>query len=569
MPDNPATIKKVAIYIRVSTKFQVDKDSLSVQRRELGTYSEMILNCSDYVVFEDAGYSAKNTDRPDYQRMMARLRTGEFSHLLVWKIDRISRNLLDFTEMYNELRNLGITFVSKNEQFDTSNAIGEAMLKIILVFAELERKMTSERVTDVMLSRASNGQWNGGRIPYGYQYDKASKKFSENPSEAKTVRTIYNMYEQYRSLIYVARYLNQANIKTRRGYEWTPTVIQSILRNPFYIGSYVYNVHDDGKGGKKKEKKEWITVENHHEAIISKKQYDSVSNVLTKNQKNDFSFSKAYVRKNIHVFAGLVKCGECGCAMTASPDRCRASGWRPSIYGCARRRRNSGACTNKFVSDASIGDFIINYIANIIRLKSVVNKNTSLESLEKRILRGEAFKNVTGMVGGLEEIREMLLSGESGFEYKPSIATSTPDKKESEVEYLNERYRKCETVMNRLKTLYLYGDGSMSQTEYILEREKILEELAGIEKKLTELNNAELTRIDSNDEFSQKASYFIMLDRIMNSKYINYEKFSLSVDKVTQRAFFLQVIEKVIVKDGRVTSIYFRNGIVNTFTYAE
>ena len=150
---------KVAIYIRVSTQYQIDKDSLQVQKRELVAYAQMVLGINDYVIFEDPGYSAKNTDRPDYQRMMSRLRSGEFSHLLVWKIDRISRNLLDFSSMYKELKDLGITFVSKNEQFDTSNAIGEAMLKIILVFAELERNMTSERVTAVMLSRAENGQW--------------------------------------------------------------------------------------------------------------------------------------------------------------------------------------------------------------------------------------------------------------------------------------------------------------------------------------------------------------------------------------------------------------------------
>ena len=90
---------KVAIYIRVSTRYQVDKDSLVVQRRELIAYAEMVLGITDYVVFEDPGYSAKNTDRPDYQRMMDRLRTGEFTHLLVWKIDRISRNLLDFASM--------------------------------------------------------------------------------------------------------------------------------------------------------------------------------------------------------------------------------------------------------------------------------------------------------------------------------------------------------------------------------------------------------------------------------------------------------------------------------------
>ena len=132
--------KKAAIYVRVSTQYQVDRASLPVQREELINYAKYALGISDYVIFEDAGYSAKNTDRPDYQQMMARMRTGEFSHLLVWKIDRISRNLLDFSVMYAELKELGVVFVSKNEQFDTSSAMGEAMLKIILIFAELERK---------------------------------------------------------------------------------------------------------------------------------------------------------------------------------------------------------------------------------------------------------------------------------------------------------------------------------------------------------------------------------------------------------------------------------------------
>lgn len=91
--------KKAAIYVRVSTQYQVDRASLPVQREELINYAKYALGISDYVIFEDAGYSAKNTDRPDYQQMMARMRTGEFSHLLVWKIDRISRNLLDFSVM--------------------------------------------------------------------------------------------------------------------------------------------------------------------------------------------------------------------------------------------------------------------------------------------------------------------------------------------------------------------------------------------------------------------------------------------------------------------------------------
>ena len=175
---HPDTRLRVAIYIRVSTNHQIDKDSLPLQREELINYAKYVLNIEDYEVFEDAGFSAKNTDRPGYQSMMKLVRTDVFSHILVWKLDRISRNLLDFAAMYDELKRLDVTFISKNEQFDTSTAMGEAMLKIILVFAELERKMTSERVTATMLSRAANGKWNGGRIPYGYSYDFEERIFS-------------------------------------------------------------------------------------------------------------------------------------------------------------------------------------------------------------------------------------------------------------------------------------------------------------------------------------------------------------------------------------------------------
>ena len=102
--DSKLKIQRAAIYIRVSTYWQIDKDSLPVQREEIINYCKYALGITSFEVFEDAGYSAKNTDRPAYQTMMARVRSGEFTHLVVWKLDRISRNLLDFAGMYEELK---------------------------------------------------------------------------------------------------------------------------------------------------------------------------------------------------------------------------------------------------------------------------------------------------------------------------------------------------------------------------------------------------------------------------------------------------------------------------------
>lgn len=91
---------KAALYVRVSTLYQIDKDSLPFQKQELINYCKYALNIEDVEIFEDAGYSGKNTDRPAYQRMMAKIRRGEFTHVCVWKIDRISRNLLDEYSTY-------------------------------------------------------------------------------------------------------------------------------------------------------------------------------------------------------------------------------------------------------------------------------------------------------------------------------------------------------------------------------------------------------------------------------------------------------------------------------------
>ena len=125
--------KTVALYTRVSTGYQIDKDSLPFQRKELKAYSEHILHAEKTELFEDAGKSGKNTDRPAFQRMMKKIRAGEISHVVVYKIDRVSRNLVDFSLMYDDFKENDATFISLNEQFDTSSAIGEAVLKIILL----------------------------------------------------------------------------------------------------------------------------------------------------------------------------------------------------------------------------------------------------------------------------------------------------------------------------------------------------------------------------------------------------------------------------------------------------
>lgn len=560
--------KRAAIYVRVSTQYQVDRASLPVQRSELVNYAKYALDIPDFVIFEDAGYSAKNTDRPDYQQMMARIRTGEFSHLLVWKIDRISRNLLDFAAMYSELKQLGVVFVSKNEQFDTSSAMGEAMLKIILVFAELERNMTAERVSAVFLSRANDGIWNGGKVPFGYAYDKQAKTFSILEDEAKTVRLIYALYESSKSLVTVSKALNERGIKTRNGSEWSPTTVHTMLSNPFYSGTYRYNYRNesDPHHHVPKKKEDWILVKNHHPAIVSPEHQAAVELILA---SKSYGKNQTYQRKNIHAFAGLLTCGYCGSTMAATIDRARADGWRPSVYICSRRRM-SNDCQNKYVSDVTLGPFVLNFFANLIKASNSFGKSTSIETLEKKLLRGDALSIVDHIERpGLEELYNHL---RSGFDEKPfdsltvNAAEASSDVQERDLLLADKR--RLERALKRLNAIYLYGDEEIPGKDFILDRKSITDSLQQIDDRLKELDAAAVFDVSlSDDEFMEKASQFILTQQLLDKRSVNYEKFIRKIDPRIVKDFLNETVSNFCIKDGLTTSVLFKNGIELRFCY--
>lgn len=560
--------KRAAIYVRVSTQYQVDRASLPVQRSELVNYAKYALDIPDFVIFEDAGYSAKNTDRPDYQQMMARIRTGEFSHLLVWKIDRISRNLLDFAAMYSELKQLGVVFVSKNEQFDTSSAMGEAMLKIILVFAELERNMTAERVSAVFLSRANDGIWNGGKVPFGYAYDKQTKTFSILEDEAKTVRLIYALYESSKSLVTVSKALNERGIKTRSGSEWSPTTVHTMLSNPFYSGTYRYNYRNesDPHHHVPKKKEDWILVKNHHPAIVSPEHQAAVELILA---SKSYGKNQTYQRKNIHAFAGLLTCGYCGSTMAATIDRARADGWRPSVYICSRRRM-SNDCQNKYVSDVTLGPFVLNFFANLIKASNSFGKSTSIETLEKKLLRGDTLSIVDHIERpGLEELYNHL---RSGFDEKPfdSLAVNAAEASSDvqERDLLLADKRRLERALKRLNAIYLYGDEEIPGKDFILDRKSITDSLQQIDDRLKELDAAAVFDVSlSDDEFMEKASQFILTQQLLDKRSVNYEKFIRKIDPRIVKDFLNETVSNFCIKDGLTTSVLLKNGIELRFCY--
>lgn len=566
--ENPQKEKpqRAAIYLRVSTSYQADRDSLPMQRKDLVGYCEYALNISDYTVFEDAGYSGKNTDRPAFQKMMMQIRNGMYSHLLVWKIDRISRNLLDFAQMYEELKTLGVTFISRNEQFDTSTAMGEAMLKMVLIFAELERKTTAERVTATMISRANDGTWNGGRVPFGYDYNKETQTFSINGDESYIVLQMYDLYEKTDSLVRTARELNKLGYVSRQHNPFSPVSIWIILRNPWYVGTYRYNYYKIPGRRAVKEESEWVVIENHHSPLVSKERFDHVQKMLDSNARYRNTPGRSSKQKNVNIFSGLIWCSCCGAAFTASPGKLHASGYRPTKYGCPNVRKTK-TCNAKYTSDPVIGEFLLNFILNVINAQKGFEKINSPADLESRLLRGDAFRDVakidSASVAALYEMLSSFSPADSVLLKKPTVKKDL----DPELRKLRADKRKTERALARLDHIYLYSNKQMSDKEYLVKKNDLMTDLKELDKSIGLLTSESWSQSLSDDDFLEQASSFIISQRLQEREYIYFQGLAESTDPAVLRAFFVSIIDSVRMRNGVVETLTFKNGISHTFTY--
>ena len=561
---------RVAIYCRVSTSYQVDKDSLPMQRKDLIAYSELILHTDEYTVFEDAGYSGKNTDRPEFQRMMTMLRSGFFTHLLVWKIDRISRNLLDFSEMYAELKKLGVVFVSRNEQFDTSTAMGEAMLKIILVFAELERNMTSERVTATMISRASAGKWNGGRIPFGYDYDYESMTFSVNEEEAGIVHRIHDEYEERKSILYVTRNMNHDGLRTRAGNPWNVISVDLILRSMFYVGDYVYNRLKDGKGNRNntKDKSEWVIVADHHPAIVSRSQKERILKILEDNTRVTRQQRRITARGTVRIFGGLIYCGSCGHLLFASTSEKKKGGFTYSRYSCPTRKNSFDLCSAKSTSDPIVGDFTINYILNMMNAQKNISTINSPLELQAKLLTGSAFSYIDHIEEtGLKDLYAVLKSGKVHENvYGADLKLKPSGDQKTELTHIRKEMEKTQKQLDRLRSLYLLDD-TMSEKDFIIQRKDLSDTLESLQEKLDSLNSEYTMPGVSDEEFLSKTSQFILTQKLTDRNFVSFTRLMREVDLIVIRDFMLSVIDRITMNGGYVSSITFKNGLSHTFVY--
>jgi len=218
--DKQPTIR-CAIYTRKSTDEGLEQEFNSLDaQREAGEAYIASQKHEGWVCmpdrYDDGGFTGGNMERPAMKRLLADIEAGGIDCIVVYKVDRLSRSLLDFARVMETFEKHSVAFVSVTQQFNTSTSMGRLMLNVLLSFAQFEREIISERTRDKIAATRRKGKWSGGMPMLGYDVDLRGGRLLVNENEARTVRTIFELYLEHQSLIETVKVLNSRGWATKR-----------------------------------------------------------------------------------------------------------------------------------------------------------------------------------------------------------------------------------------------------------------------------------------------------------------------------------------------------------------
>jgi site-specific DNA recombinase len=452
----PKLSYSVAVYLRVSTEEQAEQNiSIPAQKSRIISYC----HAKGWTVVElyiDDGCSGKDLERPEMKRLIEDTNNNKFNAVVVWKLDRLSRRQRDVMYLIEDvLIPQGIEFVSVTENFDTSTAMGRAMLGIMAVFGQLERETIVERVLMAKKEAAKQGRFGGG-LPFGYDYDKEKKRLVINPIQAEAVKTMYSLYltGQY-GFQAIADIMTQRGFKGQKTNEMQKSQVKFCLRSPFVAGLVR---HLDS------------VYPGQHEGIIPLPEWEKVQNLL------DGRYTPIPVKDETNLLTGLIWCGKCNARMRfksrmwTSPN---ANG-RNYYYVCYGRagfkHMSQGYCSNGYHSAAEINDQVIqklrDYSFNIDEARAIIETSYKPADNSQSIATIKAeIKNIETQ---LDRWYTAYENGSIAAEVVTSRVHTLTERKtalegnvrllQAQVIEYDERLNHAERVLSRLKDLPHYWD---------------------------------------------------------------------------------------------------------------
>jgi DNA invertase Pin-like site-specific DNA recombinase len=345
----PANVRKLrcAIYTRKSSEEGLDMEfnSLDAQREACEAYVASQRSEGWALVrdrYDDGGISGGTLERPALKRLIADIQEGLVDVVVVYKIDRLSRSLLDFSKLVEVFDAHGVTFVSVTQSFNTTTSMGRLTLNILLSFAQFEREVIGERIRDKFAASRKRGMWMGGYVPLGY--DVRERKLVVNEAEAALVQRIFQGFVETESCTKLVQLLRAEGATTKRGRLLTKSDVYRILSNRVYLGEAVH------KG---------TSYPGEHEAIITQAQWDAAHAVLQVNPRVRINRTR---NATAPLLRGLIFDSE-GRAM--SPSHSRGRGGRMYRYYVSQAVLQGGATERPEIARLPAGEIEAAVVAQV------------------------------------------------------------------------------------------------------------------------------------------------------------------------------------------------------------
>jgi len=385
-----STTLLLGLYQRVSTdeQAQVVEGSMDNQRHRMQSFID-IKNMQEsgwgriIETYVDDGYSAKDTNRPDYQRMMKDLKSGRINAVMVTELSRLSRNIPDFCEFHKVLNNLGAKFLAIKENFDSSTPSGKMMLFNMINLAQFEREQISERVAINCHSRSLRGLLSGGPVILGYDRLESNKTtFMVNELEAEQVRKIFSAFLENGTIGRTIKALEVLGIKPKgrnskknrliNEGRWTVDSLSFVLQNKSYIGIKEVNKANKNKDTHKlKAWQRYSEVKASWPAIIDETTFNEVRNTIQENRDKERARLETS-EERIFLAAQICKCGQCGKALVGQSAHGRNKVHRYYVHSA--KKGDVIPCTIKRFRSEKIESKIIDYLSEILILAGYFEK---------------------------------------------------------------------------------------------------------------------------------------------------------------------------------------------------
>ena len=393
-------VRKVAIYARVSTTNQAEEGySIDGQIDSLEKYCEA-MGWDVYNKYIDAGFSGGSLNRPEMTNLINDVKHGLFDTVLVYKLDRLSRNVRDTLYLIKDVFNINkIDFVSIQENIDTSSAMGTLFLTLLSAIAEFEREQIKERMQLGKLGRAKSGksmQW--AKISYGYDYIKETGTLSVNPYQALIVR---KMFEWYLSGMSITKLRDALNEQYGQDKEWSYRTVRVILSNPVYCG------YNQFKGQ---------IFPGAHEPIISEEDFNKTQEEIKTRQRTAAQRFNPRPFQAKYMLSGIAQCGYCSAPLAIKLGMKRKDGTRLVKYECKQRHprktkgvtvyNNNEKCDSGFYFKDDIEHFVLTEISKLQTDSDYIDKlfsNTDKETIDRASYQKQ-IDNLTAKISRLNDL---------------------------------------------------------------------------------------------------------------------------------------------------------------------